>query len=310
MFNPIDMLQGQSAGMQGLAQQFGLTTDQTRRAMEALLPAFTIGLQRNAPSDPIGFGQLFGLPGASAGNPTAQTPEVMLGQLFGSPMLAQAVVQQAAAASGVGSQVVRQMLPLMAGMVVASIVHMILNQSPAPQQPAPKPAPANPYVAANTFWADMLRAFAPPQPPQAAPVAPPPPSPPPVEAARSSPKDPSRDPAKSLDKSADKGATEQSLDMFNKMLQTGAEVQTQNVKAMQDIFDAFWADPKEKAGSKETEQDKVPPVRAASRAAPRSAAAKSATPASRAPKSTSPKPEASRGSSPKPARKPTVSKPR
>ncbi|WP_162560546.1 DUF937 domain-containing protein [Methylobacterium durans] len=172
MFNPIDMLQGQSAGMQGLAQQFGLTTDQTRRAMEALLPAFTIGLQRNTPSDPIGFGQLFGLPGASAGNPTAQTPEVMLGQLFGSPMLAQAVVQQAAAASGVGSQVVRQMLPLMAGMVVASIVHMILNQSPAPQQPAPKPAPANPYVAANTFWADMLRAFAPPQPPQATPSRP------------------------------------------------------------------------------------------------------------------------------------------
>ncbi|MDR7038694.1 hypothetical protein J2X36_003464 [Methylobacterium sp. BE186] len=255
MFNPIDMLQGQSAGMQGLAQQFGLTTDQTRRAMEALLPAFTIGLQRNASSDPTGFGQLFGFPLQGAKPPATQAPELMLGQLFGSPMLAQAVVQQASAASGVGSQVVRQMLPLMAGMVVASIVHMMLNQTPPAPQPAAKPEAegSNPYLMANSFWGDMLRAFAPPQNPQAAPVAPQPPSPPPVE--KASPE-------------------AQPLDMFNKMLQTGAEVQEQNVKAMQDIFDAFWSDPK--GGAKEEAgQPPIPAAKPPSRA-PRSGSGGSA----------------------------------
>ena len=55
--------------------------------------------------------------------------------LTGLPLLAQAVIQQASAASGVGSQVVRQMLPLMAGLVVASIVHMMLNQGTQPLLP-------------------------------------------------------------------------------------------------------------------------------------------------------------------------------
>ena len=31
--------------------------------------------------------------------------------------------------------------------------------------------------------------------------------------------------------------------MFQQMLRTGAEVQEQNVKAMQGIFEAFWTDP-------------------------------------------------------------------
>lgn len=308
MFNPIDMLQGQSAGMQGLAQQFGLTTDQTRRAMEALLPAFTIGLQRSAATDPVGFGQLFGLPAPAAKPPAAQVPELMLGQLFGSPLLAQAVIQQASAASGVGSQVVRQMLPLMAGMVVASIVHMMLNQGTQPQQPPPSAEPANPYLAVNTFWADMLRAFTSPQQAPAAPAAPPPPpSPPPLKAAP--------EPVKAPSKPAGKGGAEaQPMEMFNKMLQSGAEVQQQNVKAMQDIFDAFWADPKDKAGGKSTP---APEAAAAARAPVRTGLSKSPAPkpaAKSAAVKAAAKPAASEPavprSAPRAARRPGTPKPR
>ena len=44
-------------GMELLAQQFGLSQQQTQAAVEALMPAFSQGLKRNA-SDPYGIGQL------------------------------------------------------------------------------------------------------------------------------------------------------------------------------------------------------------------------------------------------------------
>ncbi len=39
-------------------------------------------------------------------------------------------------------------------------------------------------------------------------------------------------------------ATKASMEVIQQMLQTGAEVQEQNVKAMKDAFDAFWSQPK------------------------------------------------------------------
>ena len=64
MFNPLDMFQAQGeAGIQTMAQQFGLTTEQTARAFEALMPALTLGLQRSVGMDPTGFARMFGMPG-------------------------------------------------------------------------------------------------------------------------------------------------------------------------------------------------------------------------------------------------------
>lgn len=200
MFNPIDMLQAQgNAGMQTLAQQFGLSPEQTRRALEALLPVFAIGMQRNTPADPTG-----------------------LSQLFGSPMMTQAVLQQAAMTSGVGAQVLRQMLPAMAGAVVASIVHMLLNPPPPAEtaQQAPVPFPINPA------WAEMMKLFLPPAEP-----APPPAAKPARGPAAAQP----RPEAQAADAQANAGR-----EMLQQLLKTGAEVQEQNVKAMQGLFDAFW----------------------------------------------------------------------
>jgi hypothetical protein len=42
-------------GMQALAQQYGLSMQQTQAAVAALLPAFSQGLQRNT-ADPYGLG--------------------------------------------------------------------------------------------------------------------------------------------------------------------------------------------------------------------------------------------------------------
>ena len=219
MFDPIEMFRAQGgAGMQAMARQFGLSPEQAARALEALMPALALGIQRGAGPDPGGFARMFGMPETAR----AAAPQGLdaLGQMFGSAQLMQAVLQQASSASGVGAQVLRQMLPMMAGAVVASIVHVLLNQPQAEAAPAAPPPPA-----AFPFgpWAEMAKAFMPgAEPPQvrAGPSAPPRPAGPP---------EPQPGQAGS--------------DMLRQMLRTGAEVQGQNIKAMQELFEAFWPVP-------------------------------------------------------------------
>ncbi|MER2317010.1 DUF937 domain-containing protein [Methylobacterium brachiatum] len=83
MFNPLEMFQAQGeAGIQAMAQQFGLTPEQTARAFEALMPALTLGLQRGAGLDPNAFARMFGMPEVAR----AAAPQGLeaLTQMFGS----------------------------------------------------------------------------------------------------------------------------------------------------------------------------------------------------------------------------------
>ncbi|CDX45532.1 conserved hypothetical protein [Mesorhizobium plurifarium] len=171
------------AGMQALAQQYGLSMQQTQAAVQALLPAFSQGLQRNT-ADPYGMGafmtamasgqhakyfedatRAFSPQGINEGNG-------ILGHLFGSKDLSRAVASQAAQATGLSQQVLQQMLPALASMMMGGLFKQTNNQmqaaggfgggnnplgeiieemmrqggvAPAPQQrQAPQPAP-NPY---------------------------------------------------------------------------------------------------------------------------------------------------------------------
>lgn len=255
MYTMFDILQSQGdANLRAFGQQFGLSPDQTRRAMEALMPALTLGLQSQAGADPLGIGRLFGL-----GAPSAAKPADMMSGLFGSPMLAQAVIQQASTASGVGAQALRQMLPMMAGMIVAGIVHLLLNP---PVAPAAEPAPTAPNF--GNIWADWINGLSAVASAQAAPApasktAPPPPRP---QLRREPPS------------SSQPDATKASMEVISQMLQTGAEVQEQNVKVMRDVFDAFW---NQKDAPAETGGEAKQPGNPASPAAP-SAAPKPAMP--------------------------------
>ncbi|HEV2542577.1 MAG TPA: DUF937 domain-containing protein [Methylobacterium sp.] len=227
MYTMFDILQSQGdASVQAFGQQFGLTPEQTRRAMEALLPALTMGIQRNAGTDPMGFGRLFGL--AQPGMAQPQAGADMLAGLFGSPMIAQAVIQQASTASGVGAQALRQMLPIMAGMIVAGIVHLLLNP-PAPTRAAEPPP--SPYPV-GTLWTDWLNGLT----AATAQVAP--------SAKPSAPRPEMRSSGRKAEAAPLPDATKASMDVIQQMLQTGAEVQEQNVKAMKEAFDAFWSQPK------------------------------------------------------------------
>ncbi|MBE7246991.1 DUF937 domain-containing protein [Methylobacterium sp. A49B] len=222
MFNPLEMFQAQGeAGLQTMAQQFGLTTDQTARAFEALMPALTLGLQRSVGMDPGSFARMFGL---EMPRPAAPQGIDALSQMFGSAQLMQGVLRQASATSGVGAQVLRQMLPMMAGAVVASIVHVMLNQPQAELAQARPAAPPPPVpFPFGPAWAEMAKAFLPaaePPAPTAKPAFKPKPTPKPMP-----PEAP---------------VGEAGSDMLNQMLRTGAEVQGNNIRAMQELFETFW----------------------------------------------------------------------
>ena len=127
-------------GIDALARQFGLSQQQTQAAVEALLPAFSQGLKRNA-SDPYGVGSF--LNAIANGNhakyfedaQNALSPQGVaegngiLGHLFGSKDLSRAVASQAAQATGVGQTILQQMLPVIASMLMGGLSRQATGQS-------------------------------------------------------------------------------------------------------------------------------------------------------------------------------------
>jgi hypothetical protein len=179
MMTLFEMMQSAQNGqaMQNLARQYGLSQQQTQSAIDALLPAFSMGLQRQT-QDPHAFGNLAQMMTASPfakmydadgdgipDNARAMGNDV-LSQLFGSKEVSNAVTAQAAATSGVGQTILKQMLPVIASMVMGGLFKSTSNQGlggvlgqfaemmqgkmpgqqPAPQ-PQAQPSPANPLDA-------------------------------------------------------------------------------------------------------------------------------------------------------------------
>jgi hypothetical protein len=129
------------AAVEQMARQFGLSQKQAEQAMEALMPAFSQGLKRNA-SDPYGVGSF--LSALSTGQHARYIEDMqqafqpagieegngILGHLFGSKEVSRAVAKQAEAATGIGQEVLKQMLPVLASMIMGGI----FKQSTEPQR--------------------------------------------------------------------------------------------------------------------------------------------------------------------------------
>jgi hypothetical protein len=138
-----DMLSnaGNGRAMDLLARQFKLSQEQAELAVEALMPAFSQGLKRNA-SDPYGVGAF--LSALSTGQHAKYFEDMqrafqpsgveegngILGHLFGSKEVSRAVAKQAEAATGIGQEVLKQMLPVLASMIMGGIY----KQSTEPQR--------------------------------------------------------------------------------------------------------------------------------------------------------------------------------
>jgi hypothetical protein len=140
----IDMMMKAGGGeaMQSMAKQFGLSQQQAMSAVEALMPAFSVGLKRNA-ADPMGMGAFMQALGtgnhanyfdnvSKAFDPAGiQDGNSILGHLFGSKEVSRAVAQQAAAATGVGSEILKQMLPALASMVMGGLAKQTMGNMQA-----------------------------------------------------------------------------------------------------------------------------------------------------------------------------------
>ncbi|HEY4924276.1 MAG TPA: DUF937 domain-containing protein [Roseiarcus sp.] len=139
MMNLNDIIQAAQGGqgVNNMASQFGLTPEQTQAAIQAMIPAFSTGLQRTA-QDPTGLGGILtqltnsvhqgsftdpAQAGAAAGAGGG-----VLGQIFGSPQITAQLSQQAAQVSGVSPQIIQQMMPVVASMLMGGLFHSMNSQ--------------------------------------------------------------------------------------------------------------------------------------------------------------------------------------
>lgn len=286
MMTLFDIMQQAQNGqaMQNLARQYGLSQQQTQAAIEALLPAFSMGLQRQT-QDPYAFGSLAQM---MAANPYAKMFDAngdgipdhaqamgntVLNQLFGSKEVSSAVAAQAAATTGVGQAILKQMLPIIASMVMGGLSKSASNRGldgifgqfaemmsgKAATQPRDQASPVNPFDAIlGGFFGNAGQP--PRQPTQGQPGSTTGPmgadpfggmlgqilsgmmggAQPGAGAATQQPQEaPRAEPQAQETDSAPAGPGAIGLDALNQMFEHGRQVQEQHQNALQDIFDTM-----------------------------------------------------------------------
>ncbi len=107
-----------------IGRQFGLDEAQTRAAVEALTPVVAAGMRRNGPSaggleDIIRSMTQGGAPEETEAA-TSQGNDI-LGQIFGSKEVSRGVANELSATSGIGSSILKKMLPIIASIVMAQV---------------------------------------------------------------------------------------------------------------------------------------------------------------------------------------------
>lgn len=130
--NELLMSVGGEAAAGQLGSRFGLDESQTKAALEQLIPPLGNGLQRNISSDggvdsllnalSVGnHGQYLDNPELINGEETTATGNSILGHLLGSKEASREVAANASAQTGIGADILKQMLPLVATMVMGAL---------------------------------------------------------------------------------------------------------------------------------------------------------------------------------------------
>jgi hypothetical protein len=141
MMNLAEIMQAAQGGnaMTNMASQFGLSPEQAQSAMEALLPAFQNGLQRQTQDASSMTDFLQNLAGGNHAafhdadgdgipDDAANAGQDVLGQLFGTKDVSRAVAAQAAATTGISDTILKSMLPVIASMVMGGLFKGMNNQ--------------------------------------------------------------------------------------------------------------------------------------------------------------------------------------
>jgi hypothetical protein len=120
------------AAVNQLGTQFGLAPDQTSSAIAALVPALAAGLQRNMSTE-SGLSDLVSAlasgrhqqylenPGSLANPSTREDGDAILGHVFGTKDVSRQVAARAAQQTGIDTAILKQMLPLVAAMVMGGM---------------------------------------------------------------------------------------------------------------------------------------------------------------------------------------------
>ncbi|MFC7051806.1 DUF937 domain-containing protein [Hansschlegelia quercus] len=255
MFDVFEMMRRAQGGQafDNLARAYGLSPEQMRAAAAAVSPAFAQAFQRRSEGEEAAerLSQMFGAETyarafdmqSAAFDAAAQGPgDAALSALFGSPDVSRAVAAQASAASGVQAEIIRKVLPVLAGVLIGGFLKASKAPGAAPaadywRNIAGAPAPfgrnaaqeeaAEPKEAATMMGdmvAEMLNGMFPgvrptPERPGSGPT-PEPESPP---AGR-----------------GDEDRPEAGGAPFDAFVEGSREWQAENAKAMEKIFDAFW----------------------------------------------------------------------
>jgi hypothetical protein len=123
---------GNGAAVRQLGSQLGLDDAQTASALSALVPALSAGLRQNVQS-PDGLSGLIGAlsggshrryiddPTALAEAGTIADGNGILGHVLGSKEVSRQVAAQAGAQTGLGPEVMKRMLPLVATLVMGAM---------------------------------------------------------------------------------------------------------------------------------------------------------------------------------------------
>jgi hypothetical protein len=131
-----------------LGRQFGLTPAQTQAAVTAFLPAISTGLKQST-ATVDGLAKLFGVmgqqqdlqdmyddPQAAFGSEGVAAGNDALSVIFGSPDVSRAVIDQAQKFSGVDSNILKKLLPVLAGVLVSGLARSgSTGTSASPSQP-------------------------------------------------------------------------------------------------------------------------------------------------------------------------------
>ncbi len=138
--NIMDMLtSGDNSAIIGqIARQFGLPEDKAREAVGSLVPSLTRGLQHRTKED-IGVDDLmealnvgkhsryFDEPERLGRKETVKEGNDILGHIFGSKDVSRNVAKHAGKKTGLGSTLMKKMLPVVASMVMASLGKKMLG---------------------------------------------------------------------------------------------------------------------------------------------------------------------------------------
>ncbi len=130
----------QAGGLDAIAHQMGVGTDQAANGLGALLPAVLGGFKKNAQGNEQGLGGLMGaIEGLGGGglldNVVGSQPtdinkgNDILGQVFGSKDVSRAVAAHASQTSGLDASILKKMLPIVAMLVAGQMARGASGQT-------------------------------------------------------------------------------------------------------------------------------------------------------------------------------------